>query len=265
MTPKGTAPAARLPLVPAPGPYLTLVVLELVLAVLTFVGLLFVVAPYGRHGRAGWGPTVPARVGWIVMESPAPLVFLGVYLAGSHRAELVPLLLLAMWQAHYVQRAFVYPFLMRAGARMPVTLMGMAIAFNVLNAFINARWVSELGSYAVGWLVDPRFLAGVALFVFGYALNRSADRTLRGLRRPGESGYRIPHGGAYRLVSSPNYLGEIIEWTGWALATWSLAGLAFALYTIANLAPRAWANHRWYQEQFADYPSQRRALIPYVL
>ena len=265
MTPKGTAPAARLPLVPAPGPYLTLVVLELVLAVLTFVGLLFVVAPYGRHGRAGWGPTVPARVGWIVMESPAPLVFLGVYLAGSHRAELVPLLLLAMWQAHYVQRAFVYPFLMRAGARMPVTLMGMAIAFNVLNAFINARWVSELGSYAVGWLVDPRFLAGVALFVFGYALNRSADRTLRGLRRPGESGYRIPHGGAYRLVSSPNYLGEIIEWTAWALATWSLAGLAFALYTIANLEPRAWANHRWYQEQFADYPSQRRALIPYVL
>lgn len=255
----------RLPFVPAPGLYLTLVLLELVLAVLTFAGLQFVVAPYGRHGRAGWGPTLPARVSWVVMESPAPLVFLGVYLAGSHRGELVPLLLLAMWQTHYVQRTFVYPFLMRGGARMPVTVMGMAVAFNVLNAFVNARWVSQLGSYPVGWLADPRFLAGLALFVGGLVLNLGADRTLRALRGPSESGYRIPQGGAYRWVSCPNYLGEIVEWIGWALATWSLAGLAFALYTAANLAPRALANHRWYHDHFTDYPSQRRALVPYVL
>jgi protein-S-isoprenylcysteine O-methyltransferase Ste14 len=248
-----------------PAPFGWFVLLEFGLAVLTFVGLLFVVAPYGRHGRAGWGPTVAARVGWLVMESPASLVFLGFYLAGAHRAGLVPLVLLALWQAHYAQRAFVYPFLMRSGARMPVTVMGMAIAFNVLNASINAWWVSQLGSYPTGWLTDPRFLAGFALFIFGYALNRSADRTLRGLRRPGESGYRIPHGGAYRWVSSPNYLGEIVEWAGWALATWSLPGLAFAVYTVANLAPRALSNHRWYQERFADYPPRRRALIPYVL
>ena len=149
-----------------------------------------------------------------------------------------------MWQAHYLQRTFVYPFLMRGGARMPVAIMAMAIGFNVLNAYINARWVSDLGSYPVSWLADPRFLLGAALFLGGLALNLSADRTLRRLRGPGETGYRIPQGGAYRLVSCPNYLGEIVEWTGWALATWSLAGLAFALYTTANLAPRAIANHR---------------------
>lgn len=247
------------------GAYLMLVLLELVLAVLTFAGLQFIVAPYGRHGRGGWGPTVSARVGWVVMEWPAPLLFLGVYLAGSRRAELVPLLLLAMWQTHYLQRAFVYPFLMRAGARMPVSLMAMAITFNTLNAYINARWVSDLGHYPVSWLTDPRFLLGVALFVGGLALNLGADRTLRGLRGPGETGYRIPYGGGYRWVSSPNYLGEIVEWTGWALATWSLAGLAFALYTIANLAPRAMANHRWYHDRFPEYPTDRRALVPYLL
>jgi protein-S-isoprenylcysteine O-methyltransferase Ste14 len=247
------------------GAYLSLMLLELVLAVLTFAGLQFIVAPYGRHGRGGWGPTVPARVGWVVMECPAPLLFLGVYLTGARRAELVPLVLLAMWQAHYLQRTFVYPFLMRAGARMPVSLMAMAIAFNTLNAYINARWVSDLGTYPVSWLTDSRFLLGAALFVVGLALNLSADRTLRQLRQPGETGYRIPYGGGYRFVSSPNYLGEIIEWTGWALATWSLAGLAFALYTIANLAPRAMANHRWYHDRFPDYPAERRALVPYLL
>ena len=248
-----------------PGPYESLIVLEFVLAAATFVGLLFVVAPYGRHGRSGWGPTVPARFGWLVMESPAPLVFLGVYLAGSHRADLVPLLFLLLWQAHYVQRSFVYPLIMRGGARMPMSVMVLAIAFNVLNASINARWVSEFGNYPLSWLRDPRFLAGVVVFVVGYALNLSADRTLRELRRPGESGYRIPQGGAYRLVSCPNYLGEIVEWCGWAVATWSLPGLAFAAYTTANLAPRAIANHRWYLDRFPDYPRGRRALIPYLL
>ena len=245
--------------------YEWLVLTEIVLAVLTAVGLKFVVAPYGRHNRAGWGPTVPARVGWVVMESPAVLAFLGIYLVGSHRAEVVPLVLLGLWQLHYIQRTFVFPFLMRPGARMPVSLMLMAISFNLLNAYINARWISEYGNYAASWLTDPRFVLGVAVFLGGYWLNRSADRTLRGLRRPGETGYKIPHGGMYRWVSSPNYLGEIIEWFGWALATWSMAGLAFALYTTANLAPRAIQHHRWYHEQFPDYPADRRALVPYVV
>jgi protein-S-isoprenylcysteine O-methyltransferase Ste14 len=95
-------------------------------------------------------------------------------------------------------------------------------------------------------------------------LNKQADRTLRKLRGPGETGYKIPRGGAYTWVSCPNYLGEIVEWLGWALATWSPAGLAFAAYTAANLVPRALANHRWYRERFPDYPAERRAVIPYL-
>jgi 3-oxo-5-alpha-steroid 4-dehydrogenase 1 len=251
--------------VSAPSPYPSFVILEFVLAALTVGALRFIVAPYGRHGRDGWGPTVPARVGWLVMESPAPLLFAAFYLLGAHRAALVPLLFLAMWQAHYLQRAFVYPFLMRGGARMPVLVMLLAIAFNVLNAYVNARWVSGYGTYPHAWLTDPRFVVGVACFIAGLWLNLVSDHTLRGLRGPGETGYKIPNGGGYRWVSSPNYLGEIIEWSGWALATWSLGGLAFAAYTTANLAPRALANHQWYRDRFADYPPDRRALVPYLI
>jgi protein-S-isoprenylcysteine O-methyltransferase Ste14 len=245
------------------GPYGVLVLVEFGLAVATVVGLRFVTAPYGRHGRAGWGPTVPARVGWLVMEAPAPLLFLAVYLAGGHRAELVPLVLLGMWQLHYGHRTFVYPFLLRGGARMPLSIMAMAVGFNVLNAFINARWVSSVGSYPARWLTDPRFVLGALVFLGGFSVNLWADRTLRRLRSAG-NGYQIPRGGLYRWVSCPNYLGEIVEWFGWALATWSPAGLAFAVYTTANLAPRAVANHRWYHERFPDYPPRRRALIPSI-
>jgi steroid 5-alpha reductase family enzyme len=87
---------------------------------------------------------------------------------------------------------------------------------------------------------------------------------LRNLRAPGDLTYHIPNRGLYRWISCPNYFGEILEWLGWAIATWSLPGLAFAIWTIANLAPRAHAHHAWYHTRFPAYPSQRKALIPYI-
>ena len=95
-------------------------------------------------------------------------------------------------------------------------------------------------------------------------MNRWADLNLRGLRRPGETGYNIPYGGLFVWVSCPNYLGEIIEWFGWALATWSLSGLAFAAWTLANLAPRARSHHAWYHANFPEYPAERKALFPLI-
>jgi 3-oxo-5-alpha-steroid 4-dehydrogenase 1 len=248
-----------------PGPFAALVILQFALAVVTVIALAFMTAPYGRYTRGGWGPTVPARVGWLGMEAVSPIVFVIVFLTGDHRAQTVPLIFLALWQLHYLQRAFVYPFLLRGGRRMPVLVALLAVCFNLLNAYINARWVSELGGYPTSWLTDPRFILGVLVFLGGYWMNLSADRTLRRLRAPGDDTYRIPQGGMYRWVSCPNYLGEIVEWCGWALATWSLPGLAFAAYTAANLGPRAIANHRWYRQTFPDYPPRRRALIPGVL
>ena len=235
------------------------------LAVVTFVALLWVSAPYGRHQRDGWGPRIDSRVGWIVMESPACLVFLAVYLRGRHAAEWVPLLLLGLWQAHYVYRAFVYPWRLRGlTRRMPVVVAALGLLFQCLNSYLNARWISDLGQYEDRWLFDPRLGVGVAIFGLGASLHLRADAILRRLRSGGEGGYRVPFGGPFRWVSCPNYLGEMVEWVGWAIATWSLSGLAFAIYTAANLVPRARSHHQWYRRHFADYPPERRALLPGV-
>ena len=82
------------------------------------------------------------------------------------------------------------------------------------------------------------------------------------LRKPEESVYKVPYGGLYKWISCPNYLGEILVWIGWAIATWSLPGLSFAVWTVANLVPRAWSYHKWYQTNFDNYPQERKALIP---
>ena len=139
--------------------------------------------------------------------------------------------------------------------------MVFAIAFNILNGYNNAGALIAAGERQEP-LLSLHFVAGTCLFLFGFWLHFTSDRTIRRLRGPGESGYHIPQGGLFRWVSSPHYLGEIIQWSGWALLTWSAAGVAFALFTFCNLAPRALSNHRWYRERFPGYPVERKALIP---
>ena len=233
-----------------------------VLAVAVFIALFFVVAPYGRHIRSGWGYTIDNKIGWVIMEAPAPVVFAVCFVLGSNTAA--ALVFLGLWEAHYLHRAFIYPLGLRGTAkRMPLSVMGFGFLFNIMNGYLNGRYIFTFsGGYSNEWLGDWRFLTGLALFLIGFVINRQADRILRSLRRPGESDYRVAQRGLYRWVSCPNYLGEIIIWIGWLVATWSLPGLAFALWTVANLVPRARAHHQWYRENFPDYPRERRALVP---
>ena len=235
------------------------------IAVCVFVVLQFVAAPYGRHARPGWGPTIHRTAGWVIMESPAVIVFVACFLV-SGRRDPVSLVFLGLWLLHYAWRAFIYPFRLRGGQlRMPLSVVAMALGFNVMNGYLQGRGIFTFGpSRDVAWFTDPRFIAGVLCFLSGYALNQQSDIILRRLRAPGEGGYRIPHGGLYGLVSCPNYFGELVEWLGWAMLTWSPAGLVFFLWTAANLVPRARSHHQWYRERFPDYPCARKAVIPWL-
>jgi 3-oxo-5-alpha-steroid 4-dehydrogenase 1 len=236
-------------------------------AAITAVALLFIAAPYGRYARKGFGPTMPSRAGWVLMESVASLGMAALYLVGDRRADPAALAFLFLWELHYVHRAFIYPFRRKGGEKpMPISIVAMAMVFNTWNAYLNGRWLFALGPVrGAEWLLDPRFLAGAELFLCGMAVNLRSDAILSKLRRPGEFDYKIPRGGLFCFVTMPNYLGELMEWFGFALATWSLSGLAFAVFTAANLVPRALSNHRWYREKFPDYPEERKAIVPFVL
>lgn len=230
-----------------------------------FVFSLFVTGPYGRYPRTRWaGPELPGWLGWMLMELPQPLGFLICFLLGDRRGP-VALVFLGMWGFHYVYRTAIYPFVTRTRS-MPLSIVGTGFLLNIGFSYVNGRWLFALGpARELSWLTSAPFVTGALLYFGGFVLCSTSDVILRRLRSHGQGGYRVPRGGAFRWVSCPNYLGEILQWLGWATATWSLAGLTIALVTAANLVPRAVRHHRWYRQTFPDYPASRRALLPYLL
>ncbi len=85
------------------------------------------------------------------------------------------------------------------------------------------------------------------------------------MRSDNRDEYVLPQGWLFRYISCPHYFGEIIEWGGWALMTWSLPGFIFFIFTFANLFPRGIASHKWYKEKFSDYPVKRKSVFPFII
>lgn len=131
----------------------------------------------------------------------------------------------------------------------------------------KGRYFGEFGPvYPMSYMSEPQFVLGVALWMLGFGINIHSDYTLSHLRKPGETGYKIPFGGAFNYVSGANFFGEIVEWTGFAIASGAPVAWAFAIFTACNIGPRAIEHHRWYLRTFGEkYPKRRKALIPFVL
>ncbi|MBD3198317.1 MAG: DUF1295 domain-containing protein [Candidatus Lokiarchaeota archaeon] len=234
-------------------------------SILVFIVLIFVSAPYGKLIRDDWGPTLNNKLGWFFMELPTIVIYPILFFLGNKTTQLLSIVFLIIWLSHYIHRTLIFPFLIRGKNTMPILIMVFGMLFNAINTYLQARWINTFSSgYSILWIISPNFLIGIIIFFSGYVINLYSDYIIRNLRNPGERTYRIPRGGLYRLVSCPNYLGEIIEWGGWALMTWSLPGLIFFIWTFANLAPRAKSTHEWYESRFMEYPKERKVLIPYI-
>ena len=245
----------------------------IVFSIIIFISLLKITVPYGRHIRGGWGPKISTRLGWFLMELPSPLIMFVTFMNGSVQKNMVHYLFVLLWELHYINRTFIFPFRIRGDRKqMTLTVVLMAIFFNLVNGYLNGTYLFSLSSqYTLRWLFDLRLVIGVLLFIIGFVINQVSDSILRKLRAGGEGNdssenqYQVPQGFLFKRISCPNYFGEIIEWFGWALLTWSPSGFAFFIWTAANLLPRALSHHRWYNQQFSAYPEKRSAVIPYIL
>lgn len=248
-----------------------------VMAVVVFIALFFFKAGYGYLSTSNWGPKINNKIAWVLMEAPSfgfmlyyTLKFASEGGAVNGNSNLVLYVLASFFLLHYFQRSFIFPFMMRGKSTMPIAVMLMGMTFNTFNAYIIGEWLYDPilngGMYSIDWLWSPQFIIGTLIFIAGMGINLHSDHVIRNLRKPGDTRHYIPRKGFYRYVTSANYFGELTEWIGFAILTWSPAGLLFAVWTFANLAPRAKALTEKYISEFGDeYKAlNKKHIIPFV-
>ncbi|MBQ1938274.1 MAG: DUF1295 domain-containing protein [Bacteroidales bacterium] len=242
-----------------------------VIAVFVFVTLFFVDAGYGKFYNKKWGPAVNNKLGWVLMEAPVFIVMLLLWAMSDRRTDAIRLVMLILFQLHYFQRSFIFPFLIRGKGKMPLSIMLMAFLFNTLNAFMQGGWLffespDEYYGAGLSWLTDPRFIIGVTVFLGGMLINIHSDSVIRNLRKEGDTRHYLPTKGFFRYVTSANYFGEFVEWVGFAILTWSFSGAVFAIWTFANLAPRAARIYERYKQEFPEQLDTKKVkrIIPFI-
>jgi len=241
-----------------------------VIAVIVFIALYFVDAGYGIFYTRKWGFSLPNKAGWILMEAPVFFIMLIMWYLSPRRGDLVCLAFLFLFELHYFQRSFVFPLKMRGSSRMPIVISIMGIIFNVLNALMQGGWIFYVapdGYYGPDWLTTPKFIIGFVIFISGMFINIQSDTIIRELRKsPDDTSHYLPHGGMFNYVTSANYFGELVEWIGFAILTWSWAGVVFVVWTFANLAPRAARIYRHYKQEFGDEMKDKKLkrIIPFI-
>lgn len=240
-----------------------------IMALVSFITLFFVTAGYGKFATKRWGPSVNNKIGWLIMEVPVFIVMLVLWMQSARRFEPALLAIFIIFQIHYFQRSFIFPALLKGRSRMPLSIILMGALFNTLNGIMQGGWlfyISPENRYPQSWITSWQFIAGTIIFIAGFFINLQSDHIVRNLRRPGDTRHYLPKGGMYNYVTSANYFGEILEWTGFAILTWSWAGAVFAWWTFANLVPRANTIFRRYSIQFADEMKGRnlKRVIPFI-
>ena len=240
-----------------------------IIAVIVFIALYFVTAGYGVFYNKKWGPSIPNKIGWVLMESPVFIVMILLCVFSERSTNIVCLIFLLLFEIHYFQRSFIFPFLIRGKSVMPLSVILMGVVFNTLNALMQGGWifyVSPENMYEISWLTTPQFIIGTLIFFVGMIINIHSDYIIRHLREPGDTKHYLPKKGMFKYVTSANYFGEFVEWCGFAILTWSLAGAVFALWTFANLAPRAARIYDNYKKEFGNELDTKKVkrILPFI-
>lgn len=175
------------------------------------------------------------------------------------------------WAIHYGKRLLETLFVHRfSHGTMPI-----------MNLFKNCSYYWLFGLY-IGYYVnhplytspslgDYQMYAGLAAFLFSEMGNFSIHVALRNLRPSGtkERKIPVPTGNPFTwlfdLVSCPNYTYEVMAWLSFTVMTQCLPAGLFTLAGFYQMAVWALGKHRNYKKEFANYPKNRTAIVPFLL
>ncbi|ESO06550.1 hypothetical protein HELRODRAFT_155722 [Helobdella robusta] len=101
--------------------------------------------------------------------------------------------------------------------------------------------------------------------------NYSIHIAFKDLRPPGSTVRQIPKPTTnpmtrlFELVSCPNYTYEVGSWFFFSVMIQSLPAFLFCLVGLGQMSIWALAKHKNYKKEFPDYPTKRKAILPFIL
>jgi very-long-chain enoyl-CoA reductase len=178
--------------------------------------------------------------------------------------SLIQTLSLALICIHFLKREFETIFVHRFSlSTMP--------AFNIFKN--SAHYWLLAGLNIAYWTYSPAAKGsdeitllpaiGIVLFIIGELGNLYTHLILRWLRPEGTKTRAIPKGLAFNMVTCPNYMFELLAWTGIFLVNRSWSTMLFNVVAGAQMAVWGKKKEGQYRKQFgAKYQKKRFAMIP---
>lgn len=224
-------------------------------------------AGYSKFADPKKSYKVPSRIGMLLLYSPAFVVSLG-YLRSAPKSngngrEWLTAALLAV---HFGKRVFECLFVHKYSGTMDGDFLVPISMSYVMTAALSAHQQLQIKDYSHPWS-GPVYGIGLGMAIVGQAGNFYHHLLLSRLRKDGNSSgerYVIPSGGLFRFVTMPHYFFELIAWLGLACVTQQMNGFLTLCDMTSYLAGRSVATTRWYKSKFANYPIERKHLIPFL-
>lgn len=237
------------------------------LALAVYIALHYFEAGYGYLFNRKYGFPIPNRIGWVLMECPVFIAMTVLWLLSDRTWEAAPLALLILFQGHYLQRAFIFPLLIRGNSKMPAGIVGMGMLFNTLNALMQGGWIFYISpaDYYEGWFSKPYFYIGAALFVAGMVINLHSDYIIRHLRKPAIHAITFP--GRYVPLRFVGQLFRRADRMGGLRHRFVVMGRgSVRLVDLRQPRPRAASLYKRYEKEFGqEFTSlHRKRIIPFI-
>ncbi|KAK5120263.1 hypothetical protein LTR85_006469 [Meristemomyces frigidus] len=168
---------------------------------------------------------------------------------------------------HFLKRELETLFVHRfSNATMPVrNIFKNSFHYWALSGLLIAYFSYSPTSATAGQSNPALTYIGLALFIAGELGNLNTHLVLRGLRSAGGTERGVPKGLGFGLVTCPNYLFEIIAWTGILLINRSWSTAVFTAIAAAQMG--VWAKKkesRYMKELGTKYNKKRYSMIPGV-
>lgn len=212
-----------------------------------------------HYSKFSKGVGIPTRQGLLViyfLPIVSATIFAWSYLAA---ASLIQWMVYGAVVLHFTKRALETLFLHKFSGTVDIKTAAMItfIYSTIAGAicFFNGQTIPAM---------DAWFYLGIVLFLVGEAGNFYHHKLLADLRKD-RAGYHIPQGGLFKHVACPHYFFELVTWFGVVMLSRHLFTLIAFLVAAAYLIARSLRTRQWYQESFADYPRERKCIIPFLL